>query len=96
MPATAEVGFIGIGAMGARIATRLLEEGHPLSVCDRRPEALTPLIEAGARAAGSFGQLAEGCETILLCLPTPEVVGAVTGELHARGALKMCIDLSTT
>ncbi|NKQ56213.1 NAD(P)-dependent oxidoreductase [Amycolatopsis sp. K13G38] len=45
------VGFVGLGQMGAPMARRLLEWPGGLVVHDNRADALTPFVEAGARAA---------------------------------------------
>ena len=38
--------FIGLGAMGARMATNLLKAGHEVTVCDLAPEAVDlPRVE---------------------------------------------------
>lgn len=49
----ADVGFIGLGTMGAGMARRLVDAGHQVRVWNRSPEAAAPLIAAGARAAAS-------------------------------------------
>ena len=45
----ANVGVIGLGAMGAPMARNLLKGGHSVTVFARRAEAMAPLIAAGAR-----------------------------------------------
>ena len=47
------IGFIGIGAMGSRMARRLLAAGYPLTVYNRTPAKAQPLIAQGAQAAAS-------------------------------------------
>ena len=49
-----KLGFIGLGAMGAPMATNLLEAGHELAVWNRSPERADPLVEAGARPETIF------------------------------------------
>src|SRR5882762_3589296 len=49
--ATMRVGFIGQGAMGSRMAARLLSAGHDLVVFDRLREATRPLEQRGATVA---------------------------------------------
>ena len=46
------VGFIGLGQIGAPMATRLAAWPGGLHVFDLRDEAMAPLVEAGATAAG--------------------------------------------
>lgn len=47
------VGCIGLGNMGAPMATRLLDWPGGLVVCDARAEAVEPFVAAGARAAAT-------------------------------------------
>ncbi|MGW0809852.1 NAD(P)-dependent oxidoreductase [Nonomuraea sp. NPDC002799] len=49
-------GFVGLGQMGAPMAGHLA--GPDLIVYDVRPEAMAPLVEKGARAAGSVAGVA--------------------------------------
>ncbi len=65
------IGFIGVGAMGSAIASRLLE--HELLINDRNPEAAPDLVAQGAIFA-SPEEIAEKCSTIFLCLPGPPQV----------------------
>src|SRR5918992_2315192 len=59
-------GFIGLGAMGAPMAKRILSAGFDLSVFDVRPENADPLVELGGRRAGSLRDAAEGAEALVL------------------------------
>lgn len=93
------VGVVGLGAMGGRIAALLLARGHRLAVYDARVEAIAPLAELGAQACASPVEVADRASTVLLSLPTPEIVRAVaTGRdgLVGGSAIRMCVDLSTT
>lgn len=47
------IGFIGLGNMGAAIAGRLLEAGHALRVWNRSPEPSRRLAERGAQVAAT-------------------------------------------
>lgn len=49
----AQLGFLGLGTMGREMALRLVDAGHEVLVWNRSPEALAPLVEAGAIAAES-------------------------------------------
>jgi 3-hydroxyisobutyrate dehydrogenase-like beta-hydroxyacid dehydrogenase len=46
-----KVGFIGLGRMGAGMASNLLRSGHEVTVYNRTPRRAQPLVEQGARAA---------------------------------------------
>ena len=48
-----DIGFIGLGNMGAHMARRLLEAGHRVVVYDTRQEAIGNLTARGAVAAQS-------------------------------------------
>ncbi|HEV2270771.1 MAG TPA: NAD(P)-dependent oxidoreductase [Steroidobacteraceae bacterium] len=47
------IGFIGLGNMGAAIAGRLLEAGHTLRVWNRSPEPARRLAQRGAQVAAT-------------------------------------------
>jgi 3-hydroxyisobutyrate dehydrogenase-like beta-hydroxyacid dehydrogenase len=92
-------GFIGTGNMGLPMALRLLDRGYKLTVFDIRKDALQPLLERGAQAAKSPAHVASETNTILVSLPTPEVVHEVA--LGPNGiveglAVRTYVDLSTT
>ena len=93
------VGFIGLGNMGRPMASRLIDAGYSLTVCDLRPESVAALTARGARAAASPAAVASAVDTVLLSLPTPPIVREVV--LGANGVssgsrVKTVIDLSTT
>lgn len=92
-------GFIGLGNMGAPMATRLIEAGHRLTIYDIRAEAMGPLIAKGAVAANSAAAVASAVETVFVSLPTPDIVRTVA--LGANGVasgnrVTTFVDLSTT
>lgn len=47
------IAFLGMGAMGSRMATRLMQAGHQVTVWNRSPSATTPLATIGARVAAT-------------------------------------------
>jgi 3-hydroxyisobutyrate dehydrogenase-like beta-hydroxyacid dehydrogenase len=54
------VGFIGIGRMGAGMAANLLKAGHRVTVYNRAPGKARSLIAQGAHVAHSFGEACQG------------------------------------
>jgi 3-hydroxyisobutyrate dehydrogenase len=66
-----KLGFIGVGKIGAPIASQLLRAGHSLVVHDLRPEAAQALLSAGASWSNSAAALAGECEIVATCLPGP-------------------------
>lgn len=65
-----DIGFIGLGNMGAALARRLLRD-HTLYVWDMNQAAVDALVADGAVAAnGPGGVGASGADLVLTCLPT--------------------------
>ena len=69
-----DIGFIGLGNMGAHMARRLVEAGHKVMVYDTRQEAIGNLAALGAIAARSPKEVADAAETVMASLPTPDIV----------------------
>jgi 3-hydroxyisobutyrate dehydrogenase-like beta-hydroxyacid dehydrogenase len=44
-----DIGFIGLGEMGAAMVANILKAGHQVRVWNRSPERAQPLADAGAR-----------------------------------------------
>jgi len=96
---TKHVGFIGLGNMGAPMAGRLLDAGYQLTLFDARPAAMQALIKRGARSAASAAAVASAVETVLVSLPTPDIVRQVAlgaDGIAAGTKVTTFIDLSTT
>ena len=72
-----QVGFIGLGTMGASMASNLQTAGYMLVVHDVRRESAIPHLEAGAQWAASPKAVAEACEVVFTSLPGPPEVEAV-------------------
>ncbi len=70
------IGYIGLGSMGGALARRLLLS-QQLTVFDLNPAAVEDCVQAGATAANGVGAIAEGCETVMMCLPTSNEVRSV-------------------
>lgn len=91
------VAFIGLGALGAPMAARLLQAGHPLTVHNRSRERELPLAAAGARRAASVPEAVAGAAVLCLCLSDDRAVQAVLLEqaLAALAPGALVIDFST-
>src|SRR5215472_14436077 len=72
-----KVGFIGLGTMGASMASNLQAARHELWVHDVRPEAAKPHIDAGAHWKDSPREVAAAVEVVFTSLPGPAEVEAV-------------------
>jgi 3-hydroxyisobutyrate dehydrogenase-like beta-hydroxyacid dehydrogenase len=76
-----KVGFIGLGMMGAGMASNLQKAGHDLVVNDLTRQAASRHLNAGATWADSPKAVAEACDIVFTSLPTPADVQKVgTGE----------------
>src|SRR5262245_31078480 len=93
------VGFIGLGTMGASMASNLQKAGHELCVNDVRRDAAAPHIAAGAAWKDTPRQVAENVEVVFTSLPGPPEVEAVAtgadGLIHGMPKGGAVFDLST-
>jgi len=62
------IAFLGLGAMGSRMAARLLQAGHELTVWNRTGAAAQPLVEQGARQADTPRAAVAGAEFVFAML----------------------------
>jgi 3-hydroxyisobutyrate dehydrogenase len=94
------VGFIGLGHMGAPMSRNLLAAGHDLVVHDLHREAAAELEAAGAAWAASPREAGAGREVVITMLPTPEDVEQVLlgrdGLASGLGPGSVWIDMSTS
>src|SRR5919204_5199672 len=72
-----DIGFIGVGNMGAGMANNLLKAGYTLTINDVRRDAAGPLLEKGAKWAETAQQVAMQSEITFTSLPGPPEVEAV-------------------
>jgi 3-hydroxyisobutyrate dehydrogenase-like beta-hydroxyacid dehydrogenase len=77
-PAATAVAVIGLGAMGSRIASRLLKKGHRLVVWNRTLAASAPLAQAGAMVARNPAEAAAHADAVLITVADPAALHAVT------------------
>jgi 3-hydroxyisobutyrate dehydrogenase-like beta-hydroxyacid dehydrogenase len=80
-----QLGFIGLGTMGASLAANLQKAGHQLTVHDIRRAAAEPHLKAGAAWAATPREVAASSEVVFTSLPGPPEVEAVA--LGADGLL---------
>jgi 3-hydroxyisobutyrate dehydrogenase len=94
-----QVGFIGVGTMGAGMAANLQKAGHKLVINDLTRQAASHHLAAGGVWADTPKAVAEQCEVVFCSLPTPADVELVA--LGADGVLagfkpgSVLFDLST-
>jgi 3-hydroxyisobutyrate dehydrogenase-like beta-hydroxyacid dehydrogenase len=94
-----KIGFIGLGRMGAAIATNLVRARHEVTVWNRSPDKARALVDAGATLAARPKEAAAGREIVVSMLADDAALdsvmsgdGGILAGLHA-GALH--ISMST-
>ncbi|XP_062030423.1 probable 3-hydroxyisobutyrate dehydrogenase-like 2, mitochondrial [Rosa rugosa] len=73
-PAQTRIGWIGIGVMGAAMASRLISAGYSLTVYARTPSKAAPLQSQGAHLADSPFQLAQRADVVFTMVGHPSDV----------------------
>ncbi len=95
----ANLGFIGLGAMGGRVTKRLLDAGHTVTGYNRTKSKAQWLLNAGMRWADSPRAVAESADVIFTMVTNTdalqEVVTGSDGVLEGLGPGKIYIDMST-
>lgn len=95
----AELGYIGLGVMGGRIAKRLLDAGHTVTGYNRTKSKAAWLIEAGMKWAESPQQVAAQAEVTFSMVTSTEAVRAIAegpeGVLEGLSEGKIYVDMST-
>jgi 3-hydroxyisobutyrate dehydrogenase-like beta-hydroxyacid dehydrogenase len=95
----ANLGFVGLGVMGGRMAKRLIEAGHEVTGYNRTEEKAKWLLEAGMQWGESPRAVAEAADVIFSMVTNTKALKAVTGG--ADGILaglapgKIYVDMST-
>ncbi|TQR50214.1 NAD(P)-dependent oxidoreductase, partial [Acinetobacter sp. RF14B] len=74
-----KIAFLGMGLMGSRMATRLLQAGFQVAVWNRTTTACDPLIAMGALAL-SLEQISD-YPVILTCLADDQAMAAVFAQI---------------
>jgi 3-hydroxyisobutyrate dehydrogenase len=96
-----QIAVLGLGAMGTRMAHRLLAAGeHEITVWNRTAEARRPLVEAGATAAPTPAAAAERCDLVLSMLRDDDAgrgawLAPDVGALAAMAPGTVAVDCST-
>ena len=93
------LGLIGLGAVGGRLAARLLERFGTLAVLDRDEAQVARACARGGRAEADPRNLGIVCEVVLLSLPSPvavrEVMEGPRGLLAGLREGAVVVDTST-
>lgn len=93
------IGFIGLGTMGAPMASNLLRAGYPVTVYNRTASKAAPLTELGATVAASPKEAAAGADVVITMVSNDdsiiEVYEGDNGVLAGIRSGTTVIDCST-
>ena len=93
------IGFIGLGIMGAGMASNLIDKGYDVVVWNRTASRMDPLVTAGATAATSPSEVGRLCPIVMICVSdTPDVEAVLhsdSGLSTGLSAGSLVIDHST-
>ena len=95
-----KVGFIGLGNAGGKLAGSLLRNGFDLTVLDLDNSLVNEFIDRGASSSSSPREMAELCDVVITCLPSPkacsEVMESEDGVIAGLKEGKVWLEMSTT
>jgi 3-hydroxyisobutyrate dehydrogenase-like beta-hydroxyacid dehydrogenase len=93
------VGFIGLGTMGAPMARNVMKRGHALTVFDVVPAAVVSIVAAGARAGATPKDVAAASDIVITMLPdAPDVERVALGPEGVVAGIRagaIYVDMST-
>jgi 3-hydroxyisobutyrate dehydrogenase-like beta-hydroxyacid dehydrogenase len=90
-----DLGFIGLGNMGAPMAARLLAPDVRLHVYDANPAATAALAEQGAIAHPTATSVADAAGIVFACLPSQSVSRSVAAAVAEGRTMKLYAEMST-
>ena len=73
----ATLGFVGLGAMGSRLARRLIEAGFTVVGYNRTAAKARPLVDAGMRLGASPREVAEASDVVFSMVTDNDALRAV-------------------
>ena len=95
----ANLGFVGLGVMGGRMARRLLDAGHTVTGYNRTRSKAQWLLDAGMSWADSPKDVAGACDVTFSMVSNTEALLAITGGdngvLAGLSPGKIYVDMST-
>jgi 3-hydroxyisobutyrate dehydrogenase-like beta-hydroxyacid dehydrogenase len=95
----ANLGFIGLGVMGGRMAARLMAKGHAVTGYNRTRAKAQWLVDNGLTLADTPRAVAERADIVFVMVANSNALGAVAngpdGFVAGLGPGKIVIDMST-
>ncbi|HET8911332.1 MAG TPA: NAD(P)-dependent oxidoreductase [Ktedonobacteraceae bacterium] len=95
----ANLGYVGLGAMGGRVAKRLLDAGHTVTGYNRTKSKAQWLLDAGMQWGESPRAVAEAADVVFTMVTNTNALNEVfhgpDGILAGLGPNKIYVDMST-
>jgi 3-hydroxyisobutyrate dehydrogenase len=82
------IAFLGLGAMGSRMAANLLKAGHQVTVWNRSAAACAPLVTAGAQAAETPSAAASQADFVIAMVRDDQASRSVWLDAGVLAAMK--------
>lgn len=93
------IGFIGLGVMGAPMAGHLVNAGHKIFTCLNRSALPDALQDMDITVVNSPAEVAQNCDTVITMLPdSPDVERVVSGPnglIEGVSSATLLIDMSS-
>ncbi|HEX9035453.1 MAG TPA: NAD(P)-dependent oxidoreductase [Ktedonobacterales bacterium] len=93
------VGYVGLGAMGGRVAKRLLDAGYQVTGYNRTPAKAGWLVDAGLKLASSPRAVVDASDIVFSMVTNTAAMQAICegpdGILDALAPGKVYVDMST-
>jgi 3-hydroxyisobutyrate dehydrogenase-like beta-hydroxyacid dehydrogenase len=94
-----EIGFVGLGTMGGRVALRLVRAGHQVRGYNRTPAKAAWLVDEGLELCDSPRQVAERSQVVFTMVTNTQALEQVVlgpdGVLAGLGPEQVLVDMST-
>src|SRR5919109_1843961 len=95
----ANLGFVGLGVMGAQMVNRLLDKGHAVTGYNRTRSKAQWLIDRGMKWGDSPRVVAQAADVIFVMVTDSKALEGVSdggdGFLAGMGKGKIVVDMST-
>ncbi|MYY09708.1 NAD(P)-binding domain-containing protein [Streptomyces sp. SID4919] len=91
----AKVTVLGLGPMGAALASAFLAAGHPTTVWNRTPGRAGALIDRGAREESSAAAAVTAGPLVVICLVSYDAVEEVLAPLSAQLRGRTIVNLTS-
>lgn len=99
-PGSTRIGWIGLGVMGASMASNLLDAGYQLTVYTRTAASAEPVLAKGASWAPNPAEAARESDVTISIVGYPadvrEVIMGPAGVLSAARAGSVVVDMTTS